>query len=331
MDSVVPTAWVRGNAGQSRTKSVLKPEAVRPQPVVLCQPALRAERVKVRGSPPPKGKGFVRCRVRDDRLWANGGGDWFLHDTMAASSPSFTVFIDFDGTLVEPNVAIIVVERFAKDGPRLAREVDRRLKAEELTLREAWEEEAAALPANRLDEMVEFVRENAPLRSGAREFLDLLRQHHVPTTILSGGLDSFIRPVLEREGLDLPVLSEEANQGPGGNLRVVHPHGHPTCRLCGICKAAAVTKVDGSRGVFIGDGSTDRYGAEVADIVFARHRLLEYCRKTDIPCFPFEDFGPVTARMSAWLEGREPVPPPRATGREASRCPISQELARSRK
>ncbi len=255
---------------------------------------------------------------------------WLIHDTMAASPPPFTVFIDFDGTLVEPNVAIIVVERFATDGRRLAREVDRKLKAELLTLRQAWEEEAAALPAHRLGEMVEFVRENAPLRAGAREFLALLRQHRVPAIILSGGLDSFIRPVLEREGLDLPVLSEEANTGPDGNLRVVHPHGHPTCRLCGICKAEAVSKVDGSRGVFIGDGSTDRYGAEVADIVFARHRLLEYCQKAAIPCFPFEDFGPVTERMSAWLERREPVPAPRATGRAISRCPISQELARPR-
>ncbi|MGA3021878.1 MAG: HAD-IB family phosphatase [Thermoplasmata archaeon] len=246
---------------------------------------------------------------------------------MGANSPPFTVFLDFDGTLVEPNVAILVVEEFAPNGRQVARSIDLALKAQKMTLREAWEQEAAALPADRLPEMLDFIRKKAPLRAGARELLALLKKHDIRTTILSGGLDVFMDPVLDREEIDLPILSECATIAPNGGLRVLHPHGHPSCRLCGICKALAVRGAgDGPRTVFIGDGSTDRYGAEVADIVFARHRLLEYCRATAIPCFPFEDFDPVTERMSAWLEGREPIPSPRAIGRAASPCPISQEL-----
>ena len=60
--------------------------------------------------------------------------------------------------------------------------------------------------------------------------------------------------------------------------------------------------------IFIGDGSTDRFAAEVADIVFARRRLLRYCQTQGIECYPFEDFHPVTTQLRAWLEGAQPLP-----------------------
>jgi 2-hydroxy-3-keto-5-methylthiopentenyl-1-phosphate phosphatase len=239
------------------------------------------------------------------------------------------VFLDFDGTLVEPNVAILVVQEFAQDGRKLAREVDLALHAQQLTLRQAWEQEARALPADRLPEMVEFVRRHAPLRPGARELIALLQRHRIPTTVLSGGLDFFIQPVLEREGLALPVLSETATRDATGGLVVEYPHGHATCRLCGICKAQIVdAPVHRARVAFIGDGSTDRFGAELADLVFARHRLLTFCQTNGIPCFPFEEFGPVTSRFRGWLEGGEPLPPARPRGSLASPCPISRSVAR---
>jgi 2-hydroxy-3-keto-5-methylthiopentenyl-1-phosphate phosphatase len=238
------------------------------------------------------------------------------------------VFLDFDGTLVMPNVAILIVQEFAPDGRKLAREVDLALHAQEITLREAWEREARALSYDRIPEMIEFVRKNAPLRPGATELLELLHRHHVVTTVLSGGLDFLIRPVLEREGLDLPVLSETAVLGPSGGLTVEYPFSHPTCRLCGICKALVVDDPTfRSRTVFIGDGSTDRYGAEVADLVFARHRLLDFCRSNEIACYPFEDFGPVVEKFKSWLEQGEALPPPRARGKATSPCPISRALA----
>jgi 2-hydroxy-3-keto-5-methylthiopentenyl-1-phosphate phosphatase len=249
-----------------------------------------------------------------------------------SAEKTLEVFLDFDGTLVGPNVAILIVEEFAKDGRRLAHEVDLALHAQKLTLRQAWEQEARELPADRLPEMIEFVRKNVPLRPGAREFVELLRRHRVSTTILSGGLDFFIRPVLEREAFDLPVRSETAVPDPSGGLTVQYPWGHPTCRLCGICKALVVEGPGPTRRtVFVGDGSTDRYGAEVADIVFARHRLLDFCRSNGILCYPFDDFGPVIERFESWLERGEALPAPRARGRAESLCPISKEIATCRR
>ncbi|MCI4367206.1 MAG: hypothetical protein L3K08_05605, partial [Thermoplasmata archaeon] len=84
---------------------------------------------------------------------------------------------------------------------------------------------------------------------------------------------------------------------------------------------------EGTRTVFVGDGSTDRYAAEVADIVFARRRLKTYCEAAGVPFYPFEDFAPVTQRMRRWLEGDDPIPLRHAVGVRSSACPISHSLA----
>jgi 2-hydroxy-3-keto-5-methylthiopentenyl-1-phosphate phosphatase len=238
------------------------------------------------------------------------------------------VILDFDGTLVEPNVAIVLVAEFGENGAEIAHEIDELLHTGKIGLREAWMRQVKVLPADRIDEMANYVRKNVPLRAGAREFLSLAQCHHVPVTIVSGGLDFYISEVLDREGLKLPVRSDRISVLPSGVVQVEHPFGHPTCRLCGICKAGVVAPREPfPRTVFIADGSTDKYGAEVADIIFARRRLLDYCRRVGLPCFPFEDFGPVTEQFSRWLEDGEPLPAPRRPGLETSLCPISREGA----
>ncbi len=238
------------------------------------------------------------------------------------------LFLDFDGTLVEPNVAIVLVERFAEDGARVAHEVDEQLHRGELTLRQAWERQAALLPWDSIPAMTDYAVENVPLRAGARELIELLQVHRVPTVVVSGGLDFYIRAILDREGFDLPFLSDSAHPGGDGRMRVEHPHGHVDCRQCGICKAQVVRGPfpTAERTIFVGDGSTDRFAAEVADIVFARRRLLTYCQREGIPCFPFEEFHPVTTRLRSWLEGTEPYPQDRRLGVGSSPCPISKDL-----
>ncbi|MGA8091182.1 MAG: HAD-IB family phosphatase [Thermoplasmata archaeon] len=237
--------------------------------------------------------------------------------------------MDFDGTLVEPNVAILLVERFCPDGQTVAHEVDLQLHSGKITLREAWDRQAALLPGDRIDEMRLWAVDNVPLREGAKEFLALLARHDLPRGVVSGGLDFYIRAVLDREGLDVPFVSDSLRKRPDGRVEVIHPFGHATCRLCGICKAQVVRSPvpAAERTVFVGDGSTDRYGAEVADIIFARHRLRTYCERSGIPFIPFDGFPTVTAQFERWLSGSEPIPVRPHLGLETSSCPISLSLA----
>ncbi|MHB8352021.1 MAG: HAD-IB family phosphatase [Thermoplasmata archaeon] len=244
------------------------------------------------------------------------------------AAAGWQVLLDFDGTLADSNVAIDLITAFVPDGAQVARRVDDDLRAGRITLRQAWEEEAGLLRADRLSEMAAFVRENVRLRAGSHELLALLGRYSVPTAIVSGGLQFYIDVLLERERLTMPILADVHHERPDGRLAVEHPHGHPSCRLCGICKALAVRRSaeGGRRTIFIGDGSTDRYAAEVADIVFARRRLQGICRELGIRFFPFEDFFPVVDQLERWFSGAEAAPPVRAPGRNGSECPISIEL-----
>jgi 2-hydroxy-3-keto-5-methylthiopentenyl-1-phosphate phosphatase len=249
---------------------------------------------------------------------------------MATSPPPpFRVLLDFDGTLVGPNVAILLVQEFCPNGVELAQTVDQELHNGKITLREAWARQAALLPADRVPEMSAWAVEHTPLRPGALELVELLKRHHVPTTVVSGGLDFYIHPVLQNAGLKLPVLCDSMERTLDGRLQVSHPFGHATCRLCGICKAQVTRTLahEGTRTVFVGDGSTDRYAAEVADIVFARRRLKTYWEAAGVPFYPFEDFAPVTQRMRRWREGDDPIPERHPVGVRSSACPISHSLA----
>jgi 2-hydroxy-3-keto-5-methylthiopentenyl-1-phosphate phosphatase len=247
----------------------------------------------------------------------------------SGSGEGLRLWVDFDGTLVEPNVAIILVEEFAKNGKVVAHQIDEELHSGKITLREAWERQVALLPPDRLEEMAAWSVAHTPFRKGAQELLALLARHEVPTSIVSGGLDFYIGPILKHAGIDLPVYSDALTLRPPDELVLSHPYGHATCRLCGICKAQTVRETfpDGRRSVFIGDGSTDKYAAEVADIVFARKRLRTYCETSGIPHYPFEEFAPVTEQLARWLDGEEPLPAPRRIGLVSSPCPISRAVS----
>ena len=60
----------------------------------------------------------------------------------------------------------------------------------------------------------------------------------------------------------------------------------------GVSKAAVVKnlKERGFRVVFAGDGPPDILPAREADVVFAKKRLLDLCRRENIKTEPFTDF-----------------------------------------
>jgi 2-hydroxy-3-keto-5-methylthiopentenyl-1-phosphate phosphatase len=42
--------------------------------------------------------------------------------------------------------------------------------------------------------------------------------------------------------------------------------------------------------IFIGDGLSDRFALERADLIFAKRQLLAFCREKGVSCHPFETF-----------------------------------------
>jgi len=150
-----------------------------------------------------------------------------------------------------------------------------------------------------------FAQAHVRFRPGFEQLLASCRRGGVPFILASGGLDIYIRPALEKlprtltDGLD--IRANHAEYVPGG-LALTFPYQHAkgACGTCGSCKGAVVKELQarGHQVISVGDGNADRCMAGVADVLFARGRLLEWCRDAGIACTPFETLHPVAARLS---------------------------------
>jgi hypothetical protein len=88
------------------------------------------------------------------------------------------------------------------------------------------------------------------------------------------------------------------------------PFGHPSCFVCGTCKRERVRlhQAKGLVVVFIGDGTSDRYAAAHADMVFAKGSLARICRAEGWPYSEWSTFVDVTTVIDdAFETGRLPV------------------------
>jgi 2-hydroxy-3-keto-5-methylthiopentenyl-1-phosphate phosphatase len=144
------------------------------------------------------------------------------------------------------------------------------------------------------DEVRAFALSRAQFRPGFERLVTLCRERRHPFVLASGGLDIYIHHALEKlppHLRDLEIRANHAEYVPGG-LEISFPYEHVpgACGTCGSCKGAIVKelKEKGNRVIAIGDGNADRCMANVADVLFARGRLLDWCGRTGVACVPFE-------------------------------------------
>jgi hypothetical protein len=116
-------------------------------------------------------------------------------------------------------------------------------------------------------------------------FAAAVREAGVPLTVLSDGLDYSIRRILANNGLgDLPVVANRLVAEGERGWRLEFPYSSPDCRS-GNCKCASAgsAHADRRRVLVIGDGASDFCVSGEADLVFAKHRLIEHCAPRAFP------------------------------------------------
>ena len=174
------------------------------------------------------------------------------------------IVVDWDGTVPEIDGLHLVLLEFGDE--RIYDHAETRL-GRELTLNEviACEFQSVRAP---LESVVAWVRDNVRVRDG---FAELARRHR--PLVVSSGFHELIRPVLEREGLELDVRANRIDPRPDG-WRVVFRDERP-CPVCGEpCKRSELAGLDGF--VYEGDGFSDRCVSLAATRVFARDGLARY-------------------------------------------------------
>jgi 2,3-diketo-5-methylthio-1-phosphopentane phosphatase len=210
------------------------------------------------------------------------------------------VWIDFDGTLSEIDVLDGVVRRFARD--ESWREIERLWKAGAIGSRQCIERELALVEVS--DEQLMAFLDSIGLDRGAVELVQLLDRWNVPVTVLSDGIDLFIRHILGRHGLGrLPVRSNTiVRRGKGMELRCpFHNSECPSAAAHCKCASAQALGQPGRRSIYIGDGRSDLCAARRADFVFAKGNLAELLKGEGIAFAGFETLADVECVLSkAW-------------------------------
>jgi 2-hydroxy-3-keto-5-methylthiopentenyl-1-phosphate phosphatase len=215
------------------------------------------------------------------------------------------VFSDFDGTITRLDVTDEILEKFADPSWR---EVEERWLRGDIGSRECFERQVALVrvTAKQLNALIDSI----PIDPDFPEFYRTLKAWGMPFYIVSDSFDYVIRRVLKRAGADGDLrngrhLFSTGLELEAGRVRAVFPHSNHGCNHgCATCKPAIIRRVRKKQQqvIFVGDGLSDRFAVEVADIVFAKNELLAYCRERGIACRPFETFGDVQKELAEILE-----------------------------
>jgi 2-hydroxy-3-keto-5-methylthiopentenyl-1-phosphate phosphatase len=205
---------------------------------------------------------------------------------------------DFDGTITQRDTLHLIVGRYGDEG--LWQAIEPRLRAGEMTLEQAMQEEFAGVRATP-EQVRELVLREAGVRAGFPELVGWARRRGHRLVVLSSGFRSVIDAVLGSVGLGhLEIASHEAEFSPQG-ARLVWSDRGERCAVCGRrCKRHDVrARRAGEVLVLIGDGVSDRCVAKMADVVFARAHLARDLVLDGVPFTPFDDFHEVREALEA--------------------------------
>jgi len=203
------------------------------------------------------------------------------------------VFCDFDGTVTQLDVTDQILTQLAHPSWR---EIEREWVLGLIGSRECLERQIALVDAPR--EELHAVIDSITIDPHFSAFCRFTGRRRMPLYIVSDGFDYIIHRVLKRVGVAGTFRSgshlfASALRVEGRRLLPSFPHSAEPCEHgCATCKAAIIRRYREDRQpiVFVGDGMSDRFAVEVADVVFAKRQLLAHCRESGIPCHPFETF-----------------------------------------
>ncbi len=207
------------------------------------------------------------------------------------------IFSDFDGTISRRDVGYSIFHHFSdgKNDELLPDWKSGKMSTRDCLLKEA---ELVSSPASEIEKYIDQFE----IDRYFEPFVNQCAAHDFPLTIISDGLDFYIRYILEKNGLD--HLDFIANRGilENNTIKIEFPYENKSCGRCGICKGEQIRNFradqDGeSRIIFIGDGYSDVCAAAEADILFAKKDLKEYCTNKNLTFIDYDNFQDVTDRL----------------------------------
>jgi 2-hydroxy-3-keto-5-methylthiopentenyl-1-phosphate phosphatase len=212
-------------------------------------------------------------------------------------SPGWSILCDFDGTVALDDVVDVLLDRFGLAGWEA---LEQRWREGQIGSLECMRGQVELLDMG-LDELHACL-DRVAIDPSFPEFVTRARALAMPIRIVSDGLDYVIRHILARHGLaDLPIVANElVRSDVPRRWRLNAPFAVASCRSA-TCKCVQVQSPRGeplTLSLLVGDGVSDFCVAGQADFVFAKKKLIEYCRLKGLPHQPISGFSDATKLLS---------------------------------
>lgn len=209
-------------------------------------------------------------------------------------------YVDFDGTIAQADVVDRVLGRFASGEWE---DVEREWVAGRIGSRECLSRQISCVRASEKD--LDNLLAGIGVDPGFDGFVKAAKELEVPVTIVSDGFDLFIRALLAKKYPQIPVYSSALKRD-GERLVASFPEaacGHG----CATCKPAVMARTRRPEDfiVFVGDGLSDRYAAQAADLTFAKAKLLDFCAEKRLKHRPYADFREIELWLRQCREGQD--------------------------
>jgi 2-hydroxy-3-keto-5-methylthiopentenyl-1-phosphate phosphatase len=197
------------------------------------------------------------------------------------------VFLDFDGTISTTDVGVHLLERLGAPGWRA---VDAEYDAGEIGSRVCLLDEWDLLPRD--PELLRSVAAEVPLDPDTEGLVAGLRAAGAEVSVVSDGFGFYATERLAH--LRVPVVTNAVDWETGA-LEFPHEDRCCACSSCGTCKQAPIkdARHRGRATVLVGDGTSDRKAALLADVVFAKGALARWCALNGVDFVAFETLAEV--------------------------------------
>lgn len=190
-----------------------------------------------------------------------------------------SVFFDFDGTITMHDTGVHLLETFAE--PAAWADLDEQYKAGTLGSRDVIDLQWQTMHATEAEYRAAAMQ--VEIDPGFLPLLDGLKAANAEIAVVSDGWGFYIPDMVG--DLGIPVMTNTIDFVTNTLISPFRDESCATCGLCGTCKPKIVQEA-ANRGrltVFIGDGTSDRHAARVANEVFAKGALARWCADEGIP------------------------------------------------
>ena len=202
------------------------------------------------------------------------------------------VISDFDGTITSRDGLYSFIETYASEGWE---KIEQNWVKGKISSKECLIEEFKLVPDLSEELISEFVK-TLTIDETFVDFYKKTIEKGYDFYIVSDGIDYFISKILKKYGTeDIKIISNHG-EFRGEFFEITFPNDSSACiNNAGTCKCKILSDLrkDYDKIIYIGDGVSDYCVADKADVLFAKSRLIDYCKEKEIKYKPFDKFSDI--------------------------------------